>query len=141
MELDLVPNNKCNYCNTNPNSHSFKQLKNSSISGKYVIFYSKVANAELYNNTESILHHFHKELEGIGEWYWIFDCKGMKFNHYIQFNLIKELAKLIELHGGLRRIYLLEPSWLIHMSIKCANIFMTLPEIIISTDGSAYSQF
>jgi hypothetical protein len=174
--MELVPNNKCNYCNINPNSHSFKQVKNSlippslklsytsffpfreercdnetfeialgckrildpTVSGEYVIFYSKVATAELYNNTESILHHFNKELECVREWCWIFDCKDMDFKHYIQFNLIKELAKLIELHGGLRRIYLLEPSWLIHMSIKCANLFMTLPEIIISTDSSSY---
>jgi hypothetical protein len=54
----------------------------------------------------------------------------MGFKHYIQFGLVRELAKLIESHGGLRKIYLLEPSWLIHMSIQCAGMFMTLPEII-----------
>jgi hypothetical protein len=126
----FAPNDKCQYCQMEPRAHSFRRMTNVPTQDGQTIFYSKVANALLYDNTESILEHFQGELEGVGEWRWIFDCREMGLKHYTQFGLVKHLARLIEKQGGLRRIYLLEPSWLVNVTLKCAGLFMNLPETL-----------
>lgn len=104
--------NICSYCARNPRSHSFKKVENKYkidflVYNEYEpeIFYSRPAQAELYEDTVSVVKHFELALNGVSEWEWIFDCQGMGLSHYTQFGLVQKLCKLFAAQGGFVRIY------------------------------------
>jgi hypothetical protein len=127
----------CSYCAKNPRSHSFKKVEHKNRIGFLApseyepeIFYSCPAEAELYDNTESVIKHFEIGLTGIEEWEWFFDCQGMSFSHYTQFGLVRELCKLFAQQGGLKRVYILNSNWLITRTIMGARaILPNFPDI------------
>ncbi len=128
----------CSYCSKNPRSHSFKKVENKNIIDFLTrsdlndidIFYSCPAQAELYNNTASVVSHFALQLTGVSEWEWIFDCQGMEFLHYIQFGLVRELCRLFGQQGGLKRVYILNSNWLINITISMAqSVLPNFPDI------------
>jgi hypothetical protein len=57
-----MSNTKCSFCQINPKSHSFREIlcddgKPNSLAGVRV-FYSRPADAELYHDAVSVVHHF-----------------------------------------------------------------------------------
>ena len=126
----------CSFCRENPRSHSFTEIQaqaninRTDSSTERRLFYSRPADAELYRDTISVVHHFECVLEGVGDWEWIFDCDRMGIAHYTQFELCRELCKLFVRQGGLRRVYIINTNWLIGVTIKCAKaVWHGLPEI------------
>lgn len=115
---------KCAFCQVNPSSHSFREILDTDVTSlNHVrVFYSRPADAELYRDTVSIVHHFECELAGVGEWEWIFDCSGMGMGHYMQFGLVRELCQLFKTHGELRHVKIINSSWMINMTVRCARL-------------------
>ncbi len=132
---------KCTFCQINPRSHSFREIRTKINNGDGVrIFYSRPADAELYHDTASVVHHFECELSGVGEWEWIFDCSGMGIGHYMQFGLVRELCRLFSMHGGLRHVKIINSGWLINMTIRFArSVWSDLPVISSHPDGNIRS--
>lgn len=90
--------NICNSCKENPRSHSFTLLSDyiyNGINGK--LFYTKIANAELYNDTQGIIKHYENYLNFIKpeNWIWIIDFDDIELKHSLQINTTIELSKLI----------------------------------------------
>lgn len=131
----MATNNiKCAFCKVNPSNHSFKEINNYSQNNSNArVFYSRPADAKLYKDTKSVIHHFECELLGIGDWEWIFDCEEMDIGHYTQFGLVRELCQLFALQGGLRRVKIINSGWLINLTVRCARlVWPKLPEIQIT---------
>jgi hypothetical protein len=128
--------NKCMFCQINPRSHSFREIYDPIKNQLSIrIFYSRPADAELYLDTASVVHHFECELTDVNNWEWIFDCEGMNFSHYIQFRLVKELCELFKRHGGLQFIKIINAGWLVNMTVRCAMLLWPqLPSISIHRD-------
>jgi hypothetical protein len=78
----------CLYCAVDPLSHSLVKLSND-------VYYTKPADAKLYYDADSIIHHYILELPRENEWKWIFDASGFGFKHLIHVNVGVKLAKLI----------------------------------------------
>ena len=157
-------NTKCFFCRINPRSHSFREITDLTGNAQGIreiheivgttqnireiheivgnvpsiqVFYSRPADAELYMDTVSVVHHFECELSGVRDWEWIFDCAGMGMGHYTQFGLVRDLCQLLKQHGGLRRVKIINSGWLINLTIRCARvIWPELPAISTHPDGN-----
>jgi len=124
--------NECSYCKINPRSHSFHEVSHLQNQLGQRVFYSRPADAELYQDTVSILHHFECKLEGVSKWEWTFDCAGMGIEHYTQFGLVKELCLLLKRHGGLQQVNIINAGCFINFTVKFAKlIWPELPTIHI----------
>lgn len=138
INLDIKMNNtKCSFCRINPRSHSFREITDLTGNAQDIrVFYSRPAEAELYRDTISVVHHFECELISVKDWEWIFDCDGMEIGHYTQFGLVRELCQLFKRQGGLRRVKIINSGWLINLTVKCARlIWPELPTITNHPDG------
>lgn len=91
--------NICNFCYKNPRSHSFSLISDYNIkenTGK--LFYTKIADAELYDDTNSIVSHYENFLNFIkpNNWIWIIDFKDIELKHTLQINTTIQLSRLIK---------------------------------------------
>ena len=84
----------CKICHVNPKSHSFSKLcEKDNVS----IFFTKVSEAEKFDDREGILQHMDNMLtEHVpNTWAWIFDADGFEKKHLMQLTLTIDIIKLI----------------------------------------------
>ena len=79
----------CLTCYNQPSSRSFNCVCETKNKGEF-IFYTKVADAKLYNDTTGILTHYENMLNYVNPeaWIWIFDCKDYKLKHSLQIKTV-----------------------------------------------------
>ncbi len=113
--------NICKTCYKHPNSHSFTYLcKTKDISSNEYIFYTCVADAILYNDTNGIVNHYKNYLEIMNpdSWIWIFNCDGFEMKHYLDVYTISRLASLIKSYGKVKHIYIINYTNLLYLVIN-----------------------
>lgn len=111
----------CETCYKYPGSHSFTYLcKTNDISSNEYIFYTCVADAILYNDTNGIVNHYKNYLEIMNpdSWIWIFNCDKFEMKHYLDVCTISRLASLIKQNGKVKHIYIINYTNLIYLLIN-----------------------
>lgn len=134
----MSTSNSCCYCAINEKAHSFfcyeeSDTEKSNTKYKYKTI---VAEAELYNNPETIIHHIEttlvsdKDKDKENSWEWTVDFNGAGIKHYLALNTVSELSKWIqrEKEGKckhLKRIRIIGGiSGLVYPLILLARIFL-----------------
>jgi hypothetical protein len=117
----------CPLCSVDPLCHSLTKIKETD---SKVFFYSCPAEAKLYFDSKSIIEHYTGILSEIPinkKWVWIFDSKDFNFNHFIQFNVGFELAKLIssKFSDNLFKIVIINPTIYINLTYKSIKPFLS----------------
>lgn len=118
--------NICNLCKQNPRSHSFTLLSDyvyKGIDGK--LFYTKIANAELYDDTDGIIKHYENYLNFIKpeNWIWVIDFDSIELKHTLQFNTTIELSKLITKYK-VNKVIVINQNIFFHYLLKIAKSFI-----------------
>lgn len=113
----------CNQCVIQPNTHSFELLckaYNKETDECVSVYYTKVANAINYNDTEGILRHYENLLTYSfpDSWIWIFDCNGFGFKHSIEIKTAIGIAKLLNKYGRLIKILVINSNSFINIIKK-----------------------
>ena len=126
----------CIYCQENSNSHSFNILDYHSLNENNIqnLFYTKIADAELYNKPDTIIYHIEQTLKYNKihydkEWMWIIDFNNSEFKHYISFNTVKEISKWINkeslnLCKNLKEINIINSNFMINSLILLSKWFL-----------------
>ena len=100
----------CPFCQLNPSSHSLKKIEKDGA----LYFYTCPSKATLYYDAKSILNHYKGVLSEIDkDWIWIFDGKGFTLEHAVQTTVAIELAKLLSTFPNLKKIIIINPTFLI----------------------------
>ena len=101
---------QCPICEIDPLSHSFTKVVETD---EYVLFNTCPSKSKLYYDTEGIINHYEGVLNELGTkpWIWIFDGIDFNLNHFLQFDLAIQMAKLISKHSDhLIKIIILNPT-------------------------------
>ena len=98
--------NICEICYNNPGSHSFSLICKTD-DDEY-IFYTKFANAKLYDDTKGILNHVRTYLSYINpdKWIWIVDCVGFEFKHSLEIKTAFGLINIVKTFGKLQYMFI-----------------------------------
>jgi len=98
--------NICKICYNSPGSHSFSLICKT-LDDEY-IFYTKFANAKLYDDTKGILNHVQTYLSYINpdKWIWIVDCVGFEFKHSLEIQTAYGLINIIKTFGKLKYMFI-----------------------------------
>lgn len=132
----------CLTCYQIPSAHSFEMVchvpRTDNI--KEVIFYTKVADAIKYNDTEGILNHYENLLNLVNpdQWIWIFDCDQFGFKHTLELKTARGIAKLISNLGNVKQILVINSNTFINVVYKALHGFLdteiTKNTIMIKSD-------
>jgi hypothetical protein len=97
--------NICSICYNEPFSHSFSLICKTD--DDVYIFYTKFANAKLYDDTKGILNHTNNYLSYINpnKWIWIVDCIGFELKHSLQIKTALGLINIIKTFGKLKYMF------------------------------------
>lgn len=128
----------CKYCKKDNYSHSFSLFKKSNLGND--IFYTKISNAKMFNNPNSIIHHIEIELDNNNTniWYWIIDFKNANTEHYFAFNTLIKLSKWIKYSNrtlNLKKIYINNSNILINKLIFLAKLYLPERIEVINTNN------
>jgi hypothetical protein len=110
---------ECPWCQINPNSHSFRLIKTiEDIS--YI--YCKPANAELYNDIESVTNHLNGLISDIpNKWVFILDCQDFSLKHAIELEIAKEIATILYRNQ----------NNIVNIIIMNPNVYIDIPLVFI----------
>ena len=137
-------NNKdyCYICHQIPFAHSFEVVcrvpRIDNI--KEIIFYTKVANAIKYDDSDGIINHYINLLNIVNpeQWIWIFDCDQFGLKHSLELKTAKQLANLISKFGRVKKILVINSNTFINLVYKAIKGFLgdeiTKNTIIIKSD-------
>jgi hypothetical protein len=118
----------CDVCHQIPSSHSFEVVchvpRIDNI--KEIIFYTKVANAIKYDDTEGILNHYENllRLENPDQWIWIFDCDHFGLKHSLELKTAKRIANLISNFGKVKKILVINSNTFINFVYRAIKGFL-----------------
>ena len=135
----MSTSNNCCYCAINEKAHSFfcyEELDIEKSNTKYK-YKTIVAEAELYDKPETIIHHIEttliadKEKDKENSWEWAVDFTGAGLKHYMALNTVSELSRWIQREKNnkcenLEQIVILgaENNVLIYPLIYLAKVFL-----------------
>ncbi len=143
--------NICKYCYNNPKSHSFSLISDYIIKenigngeNKGKLFYTKIANAELYDDTISIISHYENYLNFIkpDNWIWIIDFEDIELKHTLQINTTIKLAQLIKKYK-VNNVIVINENIFLYGLLKIAKPFIKdIPlKIYSKNDKNKFIQF
>jgi hypothetical protein len=143
--------NICKYCYNNPKSHSFSLISdyvlnytNGNNVNKGKLFYTKIANAELYDDTISIISHYENYLNFIkpDNWIWIIDFEDIELKHTLQINTTIKLAQLIKKYK-VNNVIVINENIFLYGLLKIAKPFIKdIPlKIYSKNDKNKFIQF
>lgn len=114
----------CAVCVENPDSHSFKKLKEKN---GVCMFYTKPSAAKLYKDTDGIVSHIDNSLTAIGDkkWICIIDGEGFDIRHAAEVTTGMALFELITGKYGAKlvEIKIINPTWHIKCVINAVRAF------------------
>jgi hypothetical protein len=131
----------CKICKELPNAHSFELVcygrdirEKDEDKKKVSVFYTRVANAIRYDDSNGIIEHYTNllKLENPKKWIWIFDCNGFGLRHSIQIKTAIRIAKLINNFGNVHRILVINSNFFINTLFHGITAFLN-NEIISNT--------
>lgn len=114
--------NICKTCFNSPGSHSFSLICKT-LDDEY-IFYTKFANARLYDDTKGILAHIKTYLSYINpdKWIWIVDCVGFELKHSIEFKTAYGIMNIIKTFGKLKYMFITNSNMLFDGMFKIVSV-------------------
>ena len=114
----------CAICEQNPDSHSFKKIKEKN---GVSVFYAKPSAGKLYKDTDGILTHINNALAANGDkkWICIIDGEGFDIRHAAEVTTGMALFELITQKYGTKlvEIKLINPTWHIKCVINAVRAF------------------
>lgn len=117
-------NKICAICALDPESHSYKKIKETDNSA---IYYAKPSSAKLYNDTEGNLAHVDNMMKLNNKpWICIIDGDGFDIRHASEFSTGRGMIDLLTNKYGhnLIEIRFINLSWHIRSVIKLAPVFL-----------------
>ncbi len=118
----------CITCHNLPSAHSFEVICNVPRKDnlKEVIFYTKVANAIKYDDSEGIINHYENLLNLVNpdQWIWIFDCDQFGLKHSIEIKTAKKIASFISRFGRVKKILVINSNTFINVVYSALNGFL-----------------
>ena len=133
MNSTYIYDGQCEYCKSDPKSHSFHiDIPLSSISDKYKVYNTIISEAKLYNRPDTIIHHIEKEPHITKEltWEWMINFSYCELKHYMAMNTIIELSRWINREKenkckNLKKIYLFgSNSMLLYPLVGLSKLFL-----------------
>lgn len=111
---------RCLHCVIDPSSHSLIKLSEG-------VYYTKPADAKMYYDANSIIHHYKCELPKVSEWKWMFDASGFGLNHFMQIDVGIKLAKLIssEYSHNLTKIQIVNTNRYVNLVYNVVSPFLS----------------
>jgi hypothetical protein len=123
----------CNKCYNNKFSHSFRlidqqnkivilqnilpdnlesDLLNNLLLVNTYLFYTKIAEANDYNDTPGILQHYRNLLKVVSpnKWIWIFDCKDLELKHCFEISTAKGILEILKDNGKINTIFIINSN-------------------------------
>ncbi len=90
------------------------------------VFYTKVADAKLYYDTDGIISHYENLLNKVNpiKWVWIFDCDGFGLKHSLELKTAIGIAKLISRFGRVSRILVINSNYFINFVLRSVKMFL-----------------
>jgi hypothetical protein len=122
----------CKDCFENSKSHSFNLLTKYNLNNH--LFYTKIADAEKYNDSDGIINHYKNYLNYINpeKWTWIVDFDNFELKHYFEIKTTIRLANLIKEFGKIDKIIIINSNSFVKLLLKItSNIINNMCEIII----------
>jgi hypothetical protein len=115
----------CNKCLLNPNSHSFRILNCSDTTNNPVL-YTKIADAENYNDTDGILNHYRELLNLLEnrEWIWIFDCNDLEIKHCFEIKTSLGIIDILQKNNKNKQILIINSNIFLTIIINSIKLFM-----------------
>lgn len=83
----------CKLCTNDPTTHTFIPFGKV---GDASLYYTNPSKSKEVINTEERFVYFRSHLDDAkkgGKWIWVFDCAGMRSEHYMSFDIMKKLMK------------------------------------------------
>lgn len=119
----------CEECLLQPNSHSFELLckVNDKKTNNIVnIYYTKVANAIKYNDTEGILRHYENLLtySEPDSWVWIFDCNDFGIKHSLEIKTAIGISKILNRFKKIKNILVINSNYFINAIQRAVNFVL-----------------
>ncbi len=118
----------CLTCSEISSAHSFEVVCSVPRTDnlKEVVFYTKVANAIKYYDTEGILNHYENLLHIVNpdQWIWIFDCDQFSLKHSLEIKTAKNIAALISRFGKVKKILVINSNIFINIVYKAIKTFL-----------------
>ena len=119
----------CEECLVQPNSHSFELLckVNDKKTNNIVnIYYTKVANAIKYNDTEGILRHYENLLtySEPDSWVWIFDCNDFGIKHSLEIKTAIGISKILNRFKKIKNILVINSNYFINAIQRAVNFVL-----------------
>jgi len=116
----------CPLCSIDPSNHSLSIIKKTD---DVIFLYACPSDAKLYFDCNGIINHYNGVLSEIPKnkkWIWIFDSKNFNFNHFIQFDVAIQLAKLItsNFSQNLSKIIIINQTAYISLTYKLIKPFL-----------------
>ena len=115
----------CNKCLLNSNSHSFRIL-NSSDTTNNAVLYTKIADAENYDDTDGILNHYRELLNLLDnrEWIWIFDCDDLEIKHCFEIKTSLGIIDILQKNNKNKQILIINSNIFLTIIINSIKLFM-----------------
>ena len=115
----------CLKCYEKPKSHSFNCV--CEINDREYIFYTKISESILYNDTDGILKHYENMLNYVEpkSWIWIVNCDGYSLKHSLEIRTAIGLAKLINRFGRVKKILVINTNSFINGVYLIINKFLS----------------
>jgi hypothetical protein len=97
------------------------------INDKEYIFYTKISDSILYNDTDGILKHYENMLNYVEpkSWIWIVNCDSYSLKHSLEIKTTIGLAKLINRFGRVKKILVINTNSFINGVYSIINKFLS----------------
>jgi hypothetical protein len=114
----LIMKQLCTTCHTDFTSHSFNALCNTLEGGQ--LFYTKISNASMYDDTDGIVKHCTNYLNHLNpdKWSWVIDFEDFGFKHTLGLNTGIQLSKLINRFGRLKYLLVINTNTFVEQMLK-----------------------
>jgi hypothetical protein len=119
----------CRLCQLDPKAHSFINFAEKSINNHRISYYytNPSKSSELIDSKEKFTYfkqHLDKAKER-GSWIWIFDCAGMRSEHYCSLEFMRNLMKEVseEHMTSLKAIWVIHPNTWMRSTIQLVKPF------------------
>lgn len=127
----------CPFCHVVQSCHSLKQVFERS---GVLYYYTCPAQARMYYDAPSIIHHYKgvlSEIPETKEWVWIFDSKGFSVDHAMQTTVAIELAQLLSTFTNLKKIIIINPTFYVKVTYHVVLPFLNTLKYLVEMNYDA----
>jgi len=127
---------ECSKCIVNPGYHTFVRFGDVN---DIALIYTAPAKSSDFNEDGTKLENIRRHINHYNmPWIWVFDCKGMGFNHYTELSFNLGLLDILSKNAFLQGVWILRPTIWIQGTIMLLRSISPAPLLqrIQYIDGS-----